>query len=413
MTSISSKTEPLSTKANTLWNAMGCLFYLGCQWVTTLLVVVLSSNYDNSGVLAFAMSIGNMFAAVALYKIRTYQVSDTLNTYSANAYVGFRLVSVGISAMLATFYLLLITKSMSMIVASLLYILFKADESFNDVFYGIEQKKRRMDYIGKSQVLRGFASLAGFAIPLAVTGNLYAAIIGMTACCMCVTVFYDRRNAMLFGFTKPGITRDQAKKLGRACLMPTIANLLATSIVSVVRQRYGIAYGEELLGIYASVATPAVLVQAAASYLYSPLIGLLAERKANGGTAPFRKLFGKILLMLIACIAILVAACSIPGQLFLTAIYGSSIANHVWLLPYALIATGSVALQYYINDVLIILRNGTGQLIINIAALALASMLIGPLAAAFAMNGINLAIIGSCLAASLVGIGLVIYTSSN
>lgn len=195
--------------------------------------------------------------------------------------------------------------------------------------------------------------------------------------------------------------------------MPTIANLLATSIVSVVRQRYGIAYGEELLGIYASVATPAVLVQAAASYLYSPLIGLLAERKANGGTAPFRKLFGKILLMLIACIAILVAACSIPGQLFLTAIYGSSIANHVWLLPYALIATGSVALLYYINDVLIILRNGTGQLIINIAALALASMLIGPLAAAFAMNGINLAIIGSCLAASLVGIGLVIYTSSN
>lgn len=413
MTSKSSKTAPLTTKANTLWNAMGCLFYLGCQWITTLLVVVLSTNYDNSGVLAFAMSIGNMFAAVALYKIRTYQVSDTQDAYSADAYVGFRLISVATSAVLATCYLLLITKNVPMIIASLLYMLFKADESFNDVFYGIEQKRRRMDYIGKSQVLRGFASLAGFTIPLAATGNLYAAIIGMTACCMCVTFFYDRRNAMLFGFTKPRITREQAFNLGRACLMPTIANLLATSIVSVVRQRYGIAYGEEMLGIYASVATPAVLVQAAASYLYSPLIGLLAERKVNEGPSPFRKLFGKILLMLLACIAVLVAACSIPGQMFLTAVYGSSISSHVWLLPYALIATGSVALLYYINDVLIILRNGTGQLIINVAALALAAVLIGPLSAAFDMNGINLAIIGSCLASSVVGIGLVIYTSTN
>lgn len=413
MTSIPTKTEPLSTKANTLWNGMGCLFYLGCQWVTTLLVVVLSSNYDNSGVLAFAMSIGNMFAAVALYKVRTYQVSDTQDAYSANAYVGFRLISVCMSAVLATAYLLLITRSAPMIIASLLYMLFKADESFNDVFYGIEQKKRRMDYIGKSQVLRGFASLAGFSIPLAATGNLYLAIIGMTACCMCVTLFYDQRNARLFGFSKPSITRDQAMKLGRACLMPTVANLLATSIVSVVRQRYGIAYGEELLGIYASVATPAVLVQAAASYLYSPLIGLLAERKANEGPVPFRKLFGKILVMLLACIAALVIACSIPGQLFLTAIYGDSIASHVWLLPYALLATGSVALLYYINDVLIILRNGAGQLIINIAALAFAAILIDPLAASYAMNGINLAIISSCLFASLIGTGLVIYTSSH
>lgn len=413
MTSNLDKTTPLSTKANTIWNGLGCLFYLGCQWVTTLLVVVLSSNYDNSGILAFAMSIGNMFAAVALYKIRTYQVSDTKDTYSADAYVGFRLVSVAASGILATCYLLLITKSVPMIIASLLYMAFKADESFNDVFYGIEQKQRRMDYIGKSQVMRGFASLVGFSVPLALTGNLYAAIIGMTVCCMCVTILYDRRNAMMFGFSKPSISRDQAIKLGRACLMPTIANLLATSIVSVVRQRYGIAYGEELLGIYASVATPAVLVQAAASYLYSPLIGILAECKADKGSSSFIKMFFKILLMLLVCILLLVVVCSVPGQAFLTAVYGASIADYVWLLPYALIATGSVALLYYVNDVLIVLRNGGGQLIINVAALALATLLIGPLAASFAMNGINLAIIGSCLAATCVGICLVVYTSQQ
>lgn len=63
---MSNAPAPLSTKRNTLWNAAGCIFYLGCQWLTTVLVVVLSTDYNNSGALAFAMSVGNMFASVSL-----------------------------------------------------------------------------------------------------------------------------------------------------------------------------------------------------------------------------------------------------------------------------------------------------------------------------------------------------------
>ena len=74
---------PLSTKKNALWNAAGCIFYLGCQWLTTVLVVVLSTDYNNSGALAFAMSVGSMFASISLYKMRTYQVSDISCEHSA------------------------------------------------------------------------------------------------------------------------------------------------------------------------------------------------------------------------------------------------------------------------------------------------------------------------------------------
>lgn len=80
---------PLSTKKNALWNAAGCIFYLGCQWLTTVLVVVLSTDYNNSGALAFAMSVGSMFASISLYKMRTYQVSDISCEHSAKTILAF------------------------------------------------------------------------------------------------------------------------------------------------------------------------------------------------------------------------------------------------------------------------------------------------------------------------------------
>lgn len=69
-----------------------------------------------------------------------------------------------------------------------------------------------------------------------------------------------------------------------------LGSLLADSIVSSVRQHYGIANGSEALGHYAtSVATPAVLIQVADTYLYShtdnaPLVSA-SDRVGNIGVS--------------------------------------------------------------------------------------------------------------------------------
>ncbi len=228
-----SSIAPLSARENTLWNAFGCLFYLGCQWLTTVLVVLLSSGYDNSGILAYAMSIGNMFASISLYKIRTYQVSDINNRFSSGNYVALRLFTIFASLLLCSTYLAIVTNSTRMIVATLVYLLFKADETFSDVLYGIEQKNGRMDYIGRSQIIRGFASLIGFSGTLIVTDSLNLAIIGMFLLCAAVTLAYDLPHARLFGSITPQISKSQLIDLLKACFFPTIANLFATSIVSV------------------------------------------------------------------------------------------------------------------------------------------------------------------------------------
>lgn len=404
---LNSKTIPLSTKSNALWNATGCFFYLGCQWLTTIFVVLFSTDFENSGILAFAMSTGNMFSAIGLYKIRTYQVSDIKSVFSPNNYVGFRFATIGVGAAATIFYLLLSTGMSTFTFASIAYLLFKADETLNDVFFGIEQKSNRMDYIGKSQFLRGIATILGFTVPLILFDSLILAVLGMALMCMSITLIYDCRNAMMFGFTRPSISRTQIKQLALACLMPTIANFLATSIVSVARQKYGLLYGESMLGVYASIATPAVLVQAAASYLYSPLIGKLALTLSNGGIQAFRQGLIKTIGIMLAAICAMCIAVSGAGIWGLPILFGESIASYVWTFPYVLISTGCVALLYFVNDMLIIIRKGTAQLIINALALAVTIVCLDPFTEAASMNGVNMAIITGCLLAIIAGLAYI------
>lgn len=404
MSSPSSRPKPLSTKVNTLWNMAGCIFYLGCQWLTTIIVVLFSKGFDNSGLLAFAMATGNMFASISLYKIRTFQVSDLKGEYSNPDYIGFRLLTITISMLFSIAYLAFITDDMTLFATTILYLIFKADETFADVLYGIDQRNGRMDYIGKSQLLRGAATLLGFTAPILATGNLLYAIAGMLMACASVTLLYDFRNAGKFGPCLPSFKFSKFSGLFKACLLPTIANFFATSIVSIARQRYGILVGETSLGLYASIATPAVLIQAGAAYLYSPLIGSLAKTLHERGIYSFKSSALKILLLIIIGAGLPSAVLTIVAPTVLVTLFGNDLLPHIWVFPYSLIATISIAALLYINDILLILRDGKTQIAINALALALTAFLTEGLIGKYGMNGINVTIITSATIASFVGL---------
>lgn len=331
-------------------------------------------------------------------------MSDLNGEYSNRDYVGFRLFTILISMLLSVAYLALITDNSSLFTTSILYLIFKADETFADVLYGIDQRNGRMDYIGKSQFMRGVATLAGFSIPIFITGNLLPAIVGMLVACTSITILYDVRNAKKFGPCLPTFYVRKMSGLFKACLLPTIANFFATSIVSVARQRYGILAGEASLGLYASIATPAVLVQAGAAYLYSPLIGSLAQTLHEQGASSFKSSALKILLLIAIGAGLPSIALTLVAPKLLVTLFGNELAPHIWVFPYSLISTISVAVLLYINDILLILRDGKTQIVINALALASTMLLTDALVKKLGMNGINVTIIAATTMASLLGL---------
>lgn len=395
-----SQPKALDIKRNMLYNTVGSLMYQGCLWITTVLVVILANGYSDSGILSFAMTIGNMFNAVSTYNMRTYQVSDIKGKYSQQNYVGFRILTIAIGLVLLDTYSLLVSPDSQTLIAVFAYLLFKTDESFCDVLYGVDQRSERMDYIGISQFLRGIVVVAAFSYSLYMTKDIVVAILAMYPVCLLVTLLYDIPHARKCAQIKPKLLPKQGKTLLAECLPLVLEILFLSMIVSIARQYYANAFGNERLGIYAAVATPAVLVQAAARFLYAPALVPLTERWNSFPQKTFLPAFKKTIRIMLVAMAVAIPLLALIGPWALSVVYGQKVEGYTYLFTNVLISTGSIALLYYLTDVLVLVHDIKGSLISTTAALIASAALMMPLESLFDMQGINYTII----IASVIGI---------
>lgn len=401
----------LSLKQNMIWNSVGCLVYQGCQWAITVLVVVLSRDYENSGALAYAMAIGNIYYPLATYNMRTIQVSDVSDEYSSSEYVGFRIVTVVMAALPILLYLRMTVSSAATAVTALIWLLFKADESFCSVFYGIDQKAMRMDYIGMSQAIRGVLALIGFGGCLYLTQSLNAALITVFTSCICITYLFDFKAAGSLASATPCITLSKVIELLKRYFPAVITLVCYGSVVSVARQVFESICGTAALGAYAAVATPTVLVQVAASYLYGPMLGGLAKKWTDGKIKVFYKAVFAVILSIVGITVASVACSELFGKCILSFIFGDSIQDSVYLLTPALIVAATTTMFAFLFDVLISVRAMLFSLSANLVALTTSVVLSGPLIRFYGANGLNLAVISSFLLGILVCLVGFVYTT--
>lgn len=388
-----SRQKQLSVKQNMLWNSIGCLIYQACQWAMTVAVVVFSSGYDNSGVLAFAMAIGNIYYPFATYNMRTIQVSDVHDEYSSEEYVGFRIVTVVIGFIPVLAYLFAASPSPSLIISTVLWLFFKADESFCSVFYAIDQKAMRMDYIGISQAVRGVLSVVAFSASLVLFNDINIAIIAVSCICITVSMLYDYRMANALAIARPCISAERTFELLKRYCPAVITLVCYGSVVSVARQQFEALRGAEALGMYAAVATPTVLVQVAASYLYNPLLGGIAKRWSDRNLRYFIQAILSVFVAILVVAAAGVLGSELFGESVLTLVYGDSIRSSVYLLTPALVATAVTTLFAFMFDVLIVMRSLRAALVANAFALIISICCSRPMITAFDANGITLTVI--------------------
>lgn len=346
--------KELSLQKNMAWNSIGSLIYLGCSWLTTVLVVTLSTDYADSGSLAVAMAVGNLVASISLFKVRPVQVSVSDDSFSTGDFVGLRIVT-SLFALIFVFIYSFVTVAPGNYGVVALYALFKVAESFVDVFHGVFQKHNRFDYAGKSQIVRGVLLLASFVIGLSVFRSLATSILLMALSSLMAILLYDRAIALSYGSISPRFNGLVLSSLIRKCFAGFVSSLLITMVVSVVRQSYGISFGNEELGHYAAVATPCVIIQALASYIYAPLYGKIADADKKRDDASVGRLVAKVLSAIVLITAICLLASFLLGDLALEIIYGSSIAPYVYLIYGALVSTACAATISFLLDVLIIL----------------------------------------------------------
>lgn len=346
---MSSESKSLSIEQSILWNSIGSMVYLVCNWLTTVLVVVFGSDLSMSGSLAVAMSVGNIFATIVLFRARTVQVSEMHRNLSSGNFIGHRVLTIVIATFFCFVYSIFSVAPSDWAVVSC-YCLFKAVDSSVDVLHGIDQINSRLDYAAISQILRGVGLSVGFIVGLVFFKSLLVAVLLMAIVSLAVVFIYDFPVTSRLCSIAPVFEKDSLILLFKVCFPGFIASLACTSVVSLTRQFYGLSYGNEQLGIYAAVATPTAVVQALVTYLYAPLLGPLAKGWQEGRIKDIVRLIRKVLLAVAVATFACVIGALVLGEPVLTLIYGQTVGAHSSYLSLMLVATAFTGLMFFSID---------------------------------------------------------------
>lgn len=359
----------------------------------TILVVYIA-GFEASGYLAFAMAIGNVFLPLATFNLRTYQVSDVSDKYSHGCYFAFRIRMILFALVATCVYSLITVKDISFVPSILAYLLFKIDESVCDVLSGVDQRFQRMDYIGVSQFLRGVLLLAGFSIGAYVSGNVTYGIIGMWFPCFLMTIFYDIPHVRRLTDLDINIRRSEFVDIFKSCLPLAISALMFSLTTTIARQLFGNTYGAEQLGIYASIATPAILIQAASRYLYAPLLTPLALAYRDG-YSKLKTAFCRYTSRLVSATVFIGLLLFFLAPQLLSLLFGPSVSKLAIVFDSMLIATFLNAFINYLSDFLVVCEDYRTPLFASIFSLVVCCIFVYPFELFIGMNGINVTLLVS------------------
>lgn len=394
--------EQLSVKANMLWNSVGSMTYLACQWLITIIVVRLASGvFDDAGVLSLAMSVVGIFSTFAEYKMGTYQISDVKRENTVGEYMGFRCLTLAGAFVVCSVYSVF-TCSPTALLTIALYYAYKAVGLLIDVLHGVDQVNRRMDYIGKSFMLQGVSTLLAFVAVYGATQNLNLAIVSMLMAAAAVLALFDLPHCQRFERVKLGISWKKTSSFLRTSLPAVIASVAASAIFTIPKQYLAVEFGDASLGIYASVAAPALVIQMGAQYLYRPLLDIFPALYFDGNRQAFIALLGKTIAGIIGITAVCAVVLQFIGAWALGLLFGATIAPYVYLLQPIILTTAATAFLWFFGDLLITLRrfwaNFAGNVIAFLTVIPLTFWCVNT----WDMNGVSFAGAGACAIGVLV-----------
>lgn len=355
------------------FHSMGSLFYLMCQWLLTVIVVPLCS-FEAAGILALAISLTNVFFTLGTFGIRIFQVSDSRGKYSPGLYISTRVLTCLFALGLCALFLLCNRQyTAEQVLCVLFYMLYRIGEALVDVLAGEEQKAYRFDYVGLSFLFRGLATLLSFALTLYSTRNLTLTLLVMALVTLAVVLAYDGKRVKSLTAFRLHLSLRESLPLLREAWPLMLNSALLTLLAAIPRYFLEMYHGSELLGYFGSVSTPAVIIQAGCSFIYTPLVAPLSSRFAGRDLPGFRRMLLLALGGVLSFAACMFAGAALLGRWGLALLFGQAILPYAFLLLPVLGSTLCVSLIYFFEVPLTIGRQLKVMTVIHAGAVLLAA----------------------------------------
>lgn len=388
-------------KKNMVWNALGNVVYLGCQWLVTILVTRLL-GYEVAGVLSLAMSISASFQTLALFGIRNFQVSDIKNQYSDSCYVGFRNITCLLALALCILFALVNKYNTNTIISIVLFMLFRLAEDYSDVLHGIFQKNDKLYMAGQSFFIRGFAVLIGFIAGYRIFRTLNGGLAVMTIVSICISLFFDLPIAIRLSDSKFFINIKNCLILAKETWLLCAYMFLGSVIVTAPKYILEKMASEEILGVYSSIFAPALLIQAATQYIYMPFISKLSIMFNDHDTKGFRALSNKIVTTICVIGLLILAICILLGEWCLKLLFTDSIAPYSDMLYLIIVGVFCHAVNVFYQALAVIVRSIKGLVVSCIIGVIVSCGVSAVAINIFSADGASMGLIAGTLLAALV-----------
>lgn len=372
----------------------------------TLLVPCLSGSFEEAGILNTAMSVCNIFAMISMFSVRTYQIADIDNKFSNGEYVALRFITCVISLILLPLYLIIMQYSLYLSLSVMCYMLLKIGESLIDVFQGIFQKSWRMDIVCRSYVIRGIVNLSVFAAAEWLLKNLVISLLFTALISLVLALLLD--FVPCFKIFKIKINFKD-KKILRLCLccVPLFLNgILATLIANIPRLYAQKILGDEMLGYYASVATPAMVVQVAASNIFSPCVPLISEQLKGADRKIFKTIF-KMFMIIFGVGVCAVLGFAWLGDWFLKTVFGDTILEYKDLLIPVIIVSILTAAAWFVTSLFTVINKNITMVVLEAIVTLIVLILSSFFIKGYGLQGVNWILISAYLMFDFIGIVIV------
>lgn len=375
-------------KRNIVLNTAGNLIYNLCQWLLTILVVRLSSNYENAGYLGLAMTTGSTYSAIASWGMRNYQISDVKNVYSDKEYYSSRVITC-ILAYICCAIGCVFGNNRYQIICIDVFMICRISESFVDVLHGMDQKYDRYDYIFLSMTCRGIISVIIFTLAFALSDNLALALFIMSLLNIAWVLLYDLRKTARLTTIRLELSNDIFRLL-KECTPIVVFTFLLSMINLYPKNILQNLKGTNLVGVYTSMASPTLVVQLFASVALSPLLPKLSQYFYDKRKKEFRRLLNKMYLSLFAIAGLTLMGAVLVGRWGLSFLYGKSILRYYYAFMPMILCTIGLAYIWILNAVVTALRKIVPMLIGMLVDFVLVILISKPLISDFGLNGTNL-----------------------
>ncbi len=308
------------------------LFYFSLWLITSIISKISPNGYYDVGIFSAAMSFTNIFFVVATFQTRGYLVSDLSSEFSLRHYHNARLITIATAFTLCMLAAILLQYSGEMLLAIFLFMLFRMWDAYSDVFHAMLQIDNRLEYASLSQALKGVISVVFFTLILLTLKNIYMAMMGMVVVAALFNLFYDQRltKKLLKNQVLPiSKSKKEISALLFASLPMVFNGALMMMLVAFPRLVLGQTISEEVLGIYASVSAPTVLISTFFAAFALPMLPYYRKAWISGIE---KNIYGIIFipLLIVFFFALIGAPILLKiGGVVLSILYTSEISSYV------------------------------------------------------------------------------------